>query len=154
MSRKVRFQTNKGEQVLVDVCAPLSTLTFPLMELIVITGVAWIAIGWMDVTPNVDPVLRNVVVLAWALLALWRFVAPLVSSRRRRFILTDRRILARGRRGAVDSIPLEQVHSARRVKGSISVAVYGYDRPLLFEQVGKARAVDKALQKALAGQLR
>ena len=154
MSRKVRFQTNGGEQVLADVCAPLSTLTFPLMELIVITGVAWIAIGWMDVTPGVDPALRNVVVLVWALLALWRFVAPLVASRRCRFILTDRRILARGRRGAASSTPLEQIPPARRVKGGISVAVYGYDRPLVFEQVGKARAVDKTLQKALAGQLR
>lgn len=119
------------------------------MELIVITGVAWITIGWMDVTPGIDPALRNLVVLLWALLALWRFVGPLVASRRRRFMLTDRRILARGRRGAVDSIPLEQIHSARRVKGGISVAVYGYDRPLVFEDVGKARAVDKALQKAL-----
>lgn len=154
MSKKVRFQTHDGEQVLVDVCAPLSTLTFPLMELIVITGVAWIAIGWMDVTPGIDPALRNLVVLLWALLALWRFVGPLVASRRRRFMLTDRRILARGRRGAVDSIPLEQIHSARRVKGGISVAVYGYDRPLVFEDVGKARAVDKTLQKALAGELR
>ena len=124
------------------------------MELIVITGVAWIAIGWMDVTPGIDPALRNLVVALWALLALWRFVGPLVASRRRRFMLTDRRILARGRRGAVDSIPLEQIHSARRVKGGISVAVYGYDRPLVFEQVGKARAVDKALQKALRGELR
>ncbi len=149
MSKKVRFQTHDGEQVLVDVCAPLSTLTFPLMELIVITGVAWIAIGWMDVTPGIDPALRNLAVALWALLALWRFVGPLVASRRRRFMLTDRRILARGRRGAVDSIPLEQIHSARRVKGGISVAVYGYDRPLVFEDVGKARAVDKALQKAL-----
>lgn len=154
MLKKVRFQTHDGEQVLVDVCAPLSTLTFPLMELIVITGVAWIAIGWMDVTPGIDPALRNLVVALWALLALWRFVGPLVASRRRRFMLTDRRILARGRRGAVDSIPLEQIHSARRVKGGISVAVYGYDRPLVFDQVGKARAVDKALQKALRGELR
>ncbi|WP_311201347.1 hypothetical protein [Corynebacterium sp. p3-SID1056] len=154
MSKKVRFQTHDGEQVLVDVCAPLSTLTFPLMELIVITGVAWIAIGWMDVTPGIDPALRNLAVALWALLALWRFVGPLVASRRRRFMLTDRRILARGRRGAVDSIPLEQIHSARRVKGGISVAVYGYDRPLVFDQVGKARAVDKALQKALRGELR
>ena len=154
MSKKVRFQTHDGEQVLVDVCAPLSTLTFPLMELIVITGVAWIAIGWMDVTPGIDPALRNLAVALWALLALWRFVGPLMASRRRRFMLTDRRILARGHRGAVDSIPLEQIHSARRVKGGISVAVYGYDRPLVFEQVGKARAVDKALQKALAGELR
>lgn len=154
MLKKVRFRTHDGEQVLADVCAPLSTLTFPLMELIVITGVAWIAIGWMDVTPGIDPALRNLVVVLWALLALWRFVGPLVASRRRRFMLTDRRILARGRRGAVDSIPLEQIHSARRVRGGISVAVYGYDRPLVFEQVGKARAVDKALQKALRGELR
>ena len=119
------------------------------MELIVITGVAWIAIGWMDVTPGIDPALRNLVVALWALLALWRFVGPLVASRRRRFMLTDRRILARSARGAVDSIPLRQIHSFRRQRGGLSIALWGFDQPVFFPQVGKARAVERALDESL-----
>lgn len=149
MAGKAPFRIGGDEVVLADVCAPLSSLTIPLLELVAITGVAWIAIGWMDVTPHVDLALRNLVVLIWALLVAWRFLVPLVASRRRRFVVTDKRILARGRRGAVDSIPLRQIHSARRKRGGISIAVYGFAQPILFEQVGKTRAVEKELQRAL-----
>ena len=149
MSGKATFRVGGDEVVLADVCAPLSSLTIPLLELVLVTGVAWMAVGWMDVTPHVDVGMRNMVVLVWALLALWRFLLPLVASRRRRFIVTDKRILARGRRGAVDSIPLRQIHSVRRERGGLTVAVYGYPQPIVFERVGKARAVEKTLGTAL-----
>lgn len=149
MAGKAPFRVGGDEVVLADVCAPLSALTIPLLELVAVTGVAWMVIGWMDVTPHVDPGLRNIVVLIWALIVLWRFIVPLVASRRRRFIVTDKRILARGRRGAVDSIPLRQIHSVRRERGGINVAVYGYAQPLVFERVGKTRSVEKVLQRAL-----
>ena len=92
MSGKAAFRVGGDEVVLADVCAPLSSLTIPLLELVLITGVAWMAIGWMDVTPYIDPAVRNATVLVWALVALWRFVGPVVASRRRRFIVTDKRI--------------------------------------------------------------
>lgn len=149
MAGKAPFRVGGDEVVLADVCAPLSALTIPLLELVAVTGVAWMAVGWMDVTPHVDPGLRNIVVLFWALIVLWRFIVPLVASRRRRFIVTDKRILARGRRGAVDSIPLRQIHSVRRERGGINVAVYGYAQPIVFERVGKTRSVEKVLQRAL-----
>ena len=149
MAGKAPFRVGGDEVVLADVCAPLSSLTIPLLELVAVTGVAWMAVGWMDVTPHVEPGLRNIVVLIWALIVLWRFIVPLVASRRRRFIVTDKRILARGRRGAVDSIPLRQIHSVRRDHGGLTVAVYGFAQPIRFEQVGKARAVEKTLQRAL-----
>ncbi|WJY96930.1 hypothetical protein [Corynebacterium fournieri] len=152
MSGKAPFRVGGDEVVLADVCAPISSLTIPLLEVVAVTGVAWMAIGWMDVTPHVDAGMRNIVVLVWALLVLWRFVLPLVASRRRRFILTDKRILARGRRGAVDSIPLRQIHSVRREHGGLQVAVYGYAQPVVFERVGRTRAVEKAVQRALTGQ--
>ena len=151
MANKAVFRVGEDEVVLADVCAPLSSLTFPLLELVALTGVAWMAIGWMDVTPHIDPGMRNIVVLIWAMLALWRFVLPLVSSRRRRFVVTDKRVLARGRRGAVDSIPLRQIHSVRRERGGLGVALYGYAQPVRFDRVGKTRAVEKVLQAQLRG---
>lgn len=149
MANKAVFKVGEDETVLADVCAPLSSLTFPLLELVAVTGLAWMAIGWMDVTPHFDPAMRNIVVLIWAIVALWRFVVPLVSSRRRRFVITDTRVLARGRRGAVDSIPLRQIHSVRRERGGLWVALYGYAQPVRFDDVGKTRAVEKTLRAQL-----
>ena len=45
MSGKAAFRVGGDEVVLADVCAPLSSLTIPLLELVLITGVAWMAIG-------------------------------------------------------------------------------------------------------------
>lgn len=149
MANKAVFKVGEDETVLADVCAPLSSLTFPLLELVAVTGLAWMAIGWMDVTPHFDPAMRNIVVAIWAILVVWRFVAPLVSSRRRRFVVTDKRVLARGRRGAVDSIPLRQIHSVRRESGGLWVALYGYAQPVRFDDVGKTRAVEKTLRALL-----
>ena len=49
----------------------------------------------------------------------------------------------------MDSIPLRQIHSVRRERGGINVAVYGYAQPIVFERVGKTRSVEKVLQRAL-----
>ena len=142
---KVRFQLEEGELVLADVTSPLSSLIFPLLELVLVTGVAWIAIGWMDVTPAVGVAARNALVGVWALLVLWRFVLPVVRARRRRLVVTDRRVLVRGPRGAVDSIPHRQIHSARRAKGGLDIAVHGFGRPLHYESVGKAKQVERLI---------
>lgn len=150
MAREVQFQIGEDEVVLADVTAPLSTLMFPLLELIVITGISWIAIGWMD-AQHADPTLRNALVLVWGVLALWRFVWPVIRARRRRFVVTDRRVLARGRRGAIDSLPLHQIHSVRRGKGGITLGVYGFGRPIYFEQVGRTRQVEKVLNANVGG---
>ncbi|WP_165165469.1 hypothetical protein [Corynebacterium qintianiae] len=138
-----------GEVVLADTTSSLSSLIFPLLELLVITGVCWMAVGWMDAN-GIDAIARNLVVLVWAIAGLTRFVWPLAVSRRRRFIITDRRVLARSRRGSVDSIPLGQIHSARRDQGGISMAVYGFEHPLYFPEVGRSRKVEKILNARLA----
>lgn len=145
MADKVRFRVEEGELLLADVTSPLSSLIFPLLELVLITGVAWMAIGWMDVTPAVGVLVRNATVGVWAVLALWRFVMPVVRARRRRLVVTDRRVLVRGPRGAVDSIPHQQIHSAHRTKGGLDIAVDGFARPLHYDSVGKAKQVERLI---------
>lgn len=145
MADKVRFRVEEGELLLADVTSPLSSLIFPLLELVLITGVAWMAIGWMDVTPAVDVLVRNATVGVWAVLVLWRFVMPVVRARRRRLVVTDRRVLVRGSRGAVDSIPHQQIHSAHRTKGGLDIAVHGFARPLHYDSVGKAKQVERLI---------
>ncbi|MDK7179862.1 hypothetical protein [Corynebacterium riegelii] len=149
--KQVQFKVGEDEVVLADVTAPVSDLIFPLLELILITGICWIAIGWMDVTATVPLVARNAMVILWLVLGFWRFGVPVIRGRRRRFVVTDRRVLARGRTGKVDSIPHSQIHSVRRNRGELWVGVYGYPRPIRFEQVGKTRALEKLLQSQLRG---
>ncbi|WIM68244.1 hypothetical protein QP027_02250 [Corynebacterium breve] len=145
-----RFQLGKDEYARVDMCAPISTLFFPFLELVLITGLLWIVVGFMDQPGQViDMQLRNGVVLLWAFLAFWRFVLPLMRSRRQRFVVTNKRVLARtgSLKPRVDSIPLQQIHSARRYKGGISIAVYGLDRPVYFPNVGRTKRVEQALRE-------
>lgn len=145
MAKKAEFAIGEDEVVLADVSAPITTLVFPLLEAVVITGVVWIAIGWFDVNTELDPLMRNLIVCTWVLLVVWRFIVPISRARRRRFVVTDRRVLSRGPRGAVDSIPRQHIHSARRAKGGISLSVYGFERPVFFDQVGKPKQLEKII---------
>ncbi|WP_342319149.1 hypothetical protein [Corynebacterium mayonis] len=139
------MRMSEGEVVLADTCGPISGLIFPLLETVVVTGVCWMAIGWMDVG-GIEPLFRNAVVALWGLLVVLRFIFPVVRSRRRRFTVTNRRVVAQG-----DSIPLRQIHSARRERGGLTLAVYGLGRPLHYPEVGKAKKVEKVLNSQLQG---
>lgn len=149
MAGKPGLKLAEDEIVLADTTSPLSSMVFPLLELVVITAVCWMAIGWMDANVAA-PAARNLIVAVWAVVGLIRFLWPLAVSRRRRFIVTNHRVLARSRRGAVDSIPFSQIHSAHRDRGGIMIAVYGFDRPLYFPEVGRSRGVEKLLNGQVA----
>ncbi|WP_027004563.1 PH domain-containing protein [Corynebacterium halotolerans] len=146
------FRPGEGEVVRADVTSPLRSLTFPVLELILITGLSWILIGWLD-RPEavVDMQLRNGVVVVWFLLALWRFGLPLLRSRRRRFIVTDRRIVVRdgALRSRVDSIPLRDVRAVSRRRRGISLAISGFARPLYFPDVPKTKKVAGLIESSL-----
>lgn len=133
------MKMGQGEVIRADMTTPFRALLFPFLELILVTGLAWIAIGWCD-RQGVDLVVRNSIVGLWAILAAWRFGLPLVKARRRRFIVTNRRVIAR--HGAkVDSIPLNDIRGARRRRGGISLAIHGFERPLYFPDVPKTKRV-------------
>lgn len=53
------FQPGQGEVVRADLTSPMRTLTFPVLELILVTGLSWMLIGWLD-QPGMgtDPQLR------------------------------------------------------------------------------------------------
>lgn len=142
-----------GEWVRADVTSPPAVLGFPLLELIAYTGVIWMAVGYLDNphSPAFDPALRRALVVGWAVLVTWRFVLPLVKTRRRRFVVTDRRVIARADtlRPRVDAIPLRDIHSVRRTKGGLSIAVFGLDRPLYYPHVGKTRRTETELRHAI-----
>lgn len=146
------FRLGQGEVVHADLTSPLRTLTFPVLELILITGVSWMLIGWLD-RPDivVEAQLRNSIVLIWFLLALWRFGLPLVQARRRRFVVTDRRVIVRAAslRTRVDSIPLREIRGVRRRRRGVSLAIAGHDRPLFFPDVPRTKKVVGLIDAAL-----
>lgn len=143
-----------GERVRADMTSPPGALVFPFLEAVVTTGLVWMAVGYLD-GPGylIDSALRNALVGLWAALLVFRFVLPVVKQRRRRFILTDRRIIARAPtlKSRVDSIPLRDVHSVRRHKGGMSVAVFGMDRPLYFPGVPRGKRIEGMIQQSLPG---
>lgn len=135
-----------------DLTAPARTLFFPFLELILITGVCAIAVGYMD-RPGVDwePILRNAVLVLWAGLGTWRFLLPLARARRQRFTVTNHRVIVRSGewRSRADSILLRDIRSARRYRRGISLAVRGYHRPLYFPDVPRAKKVAQLIERPL-----
>jgi len=144
------MKMGQGEVKRADVSAPFRALVFPFLELILITGVLWIAIGWCD-AQGVDPMLRNGLVVLWAGLSTWRFLIPLYRARRKRFIVTNQRIVARPAKltAKVDSIPLGQVLDVARRRKGISLAVRGFSYPLYFGGVPKSKKVVGEINNAL-----
>ncbi len=142
------------EVVFVDLTSPFAALTYPLLELVVITGVMWMGIGYLD-SPNapwiVDVNLRNGLVGVWALLLIFRFVLPVARLRSRRFIVTNRRITLRGPsfRSSVHTIPLQAVKGVGRRRSTISLAVRGHDRPVVIPDVPRSRKVQARIEEAL-----
>ncbi|WJZ01853.1 hypothetical protein [Corynebacterium freiburgense] len=104
----------------IDVTAPLRAMTRHVIETLAITAIFWIAVGYLDRDVYAW---RNLVVLAWFLCVLWRFVLPLVRQRRRRFTVTDTEIRVRndGLFSRTTTIPLQAVRGAGRYRNTITL---------------------------------
>lgn len=135
-------QLESGENLHVDLGAPLSRLSYPTMELVLWTGIAWIALGWMAKEDFPD-LHRSGVLLVWFVLLAWRFFLPLVHNRREIFRVTDHRIITRGGKLGTrpESIPLEWVSAVRRKRSTLYIWVANRPQPLAFYRVPKAKAV-------------
>src|SRR5699024_3402472 len=145
----------RGEVKHVDVTAPYRALLWPVLELILITGICWIAISWLDLQVNnqgLDVALRNAVVALWAGLSLWRFVLPATRLSRKLFNITNERVSARAASllEQTDLIPLHDIVGVRRRHSGISLAIRGYDRVIHFPDVPKTKRIEKLLNQQLS----
>ena len=108
-----------GEHILVNVTATMRAMLFPTLELLLITGLGWMVIGYFDRIPTYDELGvqtgltlsvqgRNMLVVAWMVLGFLRFVLPLVRACRSRLVVTTSRVLLRapGLTTSLDTIPL------------------------------------------------
>lgn len=134
------------EVVSVDVTSSLSSLFYPVVKLTLVTALCWMGIGFIDQPqPNVvvDTGMRSIFVALWALLALWAFVLPVARSRRRRLILTDKRLILRAPalRGHSESIPLGAVQQVLRKGSTLKILVAGQQHYVVVEGIPYARRI-------------
>ena len=109
------------ERLRVDVTSPYISMLFPALELIIITGITWIIIGYMDSDKAawfLDTNIRNLMVGIWAALSLWRFVLPTIRLRNRRIMVNDERIIIHSAtlRPTTHTIPLKSIRGQPQTK--------------------------------------
>ncbi|MCS4491483.1 MULTISPECIES: hypothetical protein [unclassified Corynebacterium] len=140
-----------GERVFIDLTSPLSALFFPLLEILTVTGLAWMAIGYLDrpeLSGTYDPKIRNLIVLMWAGVVVFRLVTKIVTLRRRRIIVTEHRLLLReaGWTSSIFSAPIEQVQAVDRHRNTIRLMLRGQQRAFSMTHVPQARRVFAVLE--------
>ncbi|MBN9644500.1 hypothetical protein ACFSSC_11070 [Corynebacterium mendelii] len=140
------------EFVVVDVCAPLRTTVYPLLKLIAVTGLSWIAVGVIDRTEPVmgldlPPWSHNAVVLAWLVVSVLVFVVPLVAGRRRRLTVTNHRITVSGygRAGIDGDYPIHLVGGASRQKNDVLFSVATSPYPVRVPGVARPKKTAGAI---------
>ena len=70
------------EAILLDTNPTFGRLVWPLLELMVITGICWLLIGFIDgpgIAPGDLQGVRQLLLFAWLGLILWRVVRPVLS---------------------------------------------------------------------------
>lgn len=140
------------EEVIIDTNPTFSGIFWPLLELMAITGIIWLLIGFIDkdpVTAANFAVARTLLMLLWVLLLVRRVAVPLLRWLRERFILTDRRILLRHGlfRTDVSSIDLRSVRGVRRQGSDLLFMTYGYGSPITVANIPSSRKVAKLVNR-------
>lgn len=165
------------EYVLAELSPSRRSVIFPVLELVLITGVVWMLIGLVDayflrlastqlgyeltppsaVVPLVDDALAPALVWArWALLLGWvvlvwrRCVRHLVFRHRSRMLLTNQRLItATGHlRSTIAQVPLHSVVDARtQGAGTVAVYVLGARVPVVLRSVPHAKRFTRLLRE-------
>lgn len=170
---KIRF--DDGEVILAELSPSRKSLIFPVLELILATGVAWLLIGLVDAhlamvatnavgtvpsnlgtvpgLPGVDtsalPALwaRRILLIIWVWIAWRRCLRHMLFRQRSRIILTDRRLITASGdwRSRVMEIPVDQVVEVNQHGGMLSVWTRGHHAPCELKDVPHAAKVAEML---------
>lgn len=144
------FVPYEDENTFVDLTSPMTSLFYPLMEAIAATGLAWMAIGYID-AHNIDPRAHNALVAFWAFVILWRLILPAITTRRRRIIVTDYRVYHRSAGWFAEEldIPLDDIDHVERGRGALILHRIDHGRPYIIHKVPKNRAVVRRINELL-----
>lgn len=145
-------EMDDDENVLLDVNPAFARLTWPLVELALITGVIWLLIGFID-SPRIAPGdlagLRDFLLIMWPILVAWRVAKPGLEWLGERFVLTDRRIILRRGllRPRVVTVDLRTVRGVERRGNVLQVRVSPFGPPMAIRDVPSARKVAKMVNR-------
>lgn len=145
-------EMDDDEDVLLDVNPAFARLTWPLVELALITGVIWLLIGFID-SPRIAPGdlagLRDFLLIMWPILVAWRVAKPGLEWLGERFVLTDRRIILRRGllRPRVVTVDLRTVRGVERRGNVLQVRVSPFGSPMAIRDVPSARKVAKMVNR-------
>lgn len=140
------------EVILLDTNPTFGRLIWPLLELMVITGVCWLLIGFIDgpaIAPGDMAGIRQLLIFAWVALILWRVARPVLGWLGERFVLTDRRILLRRGivRTQVISIDLRSIRAVNRKGAVLYLQTRSFGPPLAVEDIPSSRKVAKLVSR-------
>lgn len=140
------------EHIMLDTNPSFSRFLWPLLELLAITGLSWLTIGFMDNAVNAASdfgVARQLVFLAWVVLVVWRVGVPVCEWLGDRFVLTNRRILVRRGlfRQRVTSIDLYSVVGVDRKGSTLIVRTTPYGQRVLISDIPSSRKVAKMVNR-------
>lgn len=174
---KVSFAPD--ESLLADLSPNRNSVLFPVLELIIITGLVWLGIGLIDAhfdrvaratfgvvyappslvatmlpqdqTLLVLVWLRRLVLVAWAWLAWSRCIRHLVFRARARMMLTDQRLItATGHlRSEISEVPLAHVVDARHRGSDVAVYTMGARLPIVLHNVPQAKKFTRLLREQI-----
>jgi len=151
-----------GEHILVNVTATMRAMLFPTLELLLITGLGWMVIGYFDRIPTYDELGvqtgltlsvqgRNMLVVAWMVLGFLRFVLPLVRACRSRLVGAHHRGPAGAPRRTqrLDTIPLVGIYNASRRGNHLIVNTHGFG-PILIRNMPRTKKIAQTINDAIA----
>lgn len=174
---KVSFEPD--EALLADLSPKRRSVLFPVLELIVITGLVWLGIGAIDAhfdsvaratfgtvySPSsyVSTMLpqdqtlvallwaRRLLLVAWVWMAWRRCIRHLVFRARSRMMLTNQRLItATGHlRSDIAQIPLGHVVDARHRGSDVAVYTMGARLPIVLHNVPKAKKFVRLLRQQI-----
>lgn len=156
------------EPTLAELSPTRRSVIFPVLELLLITGVIWLGIGAIDryfasvamsnlgyelsplsdvrlyvSNPLLTPMLwlRRGLLLLWLWLAWRRCIRHLIYRARSRMVLTDRRLItASGHmRSRIAEIPMYAIMDARSSGSTVSIFVVGQRMPVVLQSVPQAK---------------
>ena len=145
-------EMDDDEDVIVDTNPVFGRLTWPLLELALITGVIWLLIGLIDgpkIAPGDMQGIRDLLLISWPLLIAWRVGKPVAEWLGERFVLTDRRIILRRGllRPRVITVDLRSVRGVDRRGNVLQLRVNPFGPPMAIRDVPATRKVAKMVNR-------
>lgn len=145
-------EIDDDEEILLDTNPVFGRLVWPLFELLVITGIVWLLIGFIDnpgVASNDFMAIRNFLLLAWIVLVFFRVARPLLAWLGERFVLTDRRIILRRGlvRPRVVTIDLRSIRGIDRNGTVLLLRTNPFGPPMALRDVPSTRKVAKMVAR-------